>query len=97
MDEDGVYRAYYVQRVSPQQLIVTVSATEKERDWSDWLLWGSKGASSRISYVIDRADGGILKRSDHGLGQSAVPGTDVSRFLKTGRGIAFTRSSSFRS
>ena len=88
MDGDGVYRAYYVQRVSPEQLIVTVSVTEKERDWGDWLVWGSKGAASRISYVIDRAGGRILRRYDHGSRQSVVPGTDVSSFVKMGRTVA---------
>jgi len=88
LDEDGVYRAYYVQHVSPEQLIVTVSATEEERDWDEWLLWGSKGAASRLSYVIERASGRILKRYDHASGRCVVPGPGVSRFLKMGRTVA---------
>ena len=88
LDGDGVYRAYYVQRVWPEQLIVTVSTTEGERDWGDWLLWGSKGARSRISHVIDRASGRILKRYDHGARQFLSPGKENSRFLKMGRAVA---------
>jgi len=88
LDAEGVYRAYYVQRVSSEQLIVTVSSTDQEQDWSDWLLWGSEGAAGRISYVLERATGRILARYDHGPGQFVSPSADDATFLTTSRTVA---------
>ncbi|MBT3375224.1 MAG: hypothetical protein HN742_12345 [Lentisphaerae bacterium] len=89
VDEQGLFRAYCILLVRPEQRIVTVSSTTERQDWAEWLLHGSQGADTRVTWVHAPDDGRTLTRYDHVSGE-CLPSLDgeALTFAKCGRTVA---------
>ena len=89
-EPEGVFRAYCLLLVEPEQHVVRVSVTPKRReDWAGWITAGSPGAESRITWVYDPADGRAINRYDHTNGKRLAPAAgEQPVFQKVGETVA---------
>jgi len=87
-DERGAYRAYHVREARSDRLIVTVSTTDKTHGWQKWLMGGSEGAQSRLTYVVALPGWKVLSRYDHAAQEGEAPAAAEDTFRKQGRTVA---------
>ncbi len=69
LDGEGFYYAYFARRILSDKLEITLATISTPQKWDDWLQWGCKGASSRVTYLIERQTGLVLSQFDHHTNQ----------------------------